>query len=293
MSRVPAGVDEDELHMTARRVLLDALYALRDHQAALTVVGAQAVYLRTTASTIRSAAFTSDGDISIDPAVLGDDPHLEEAMAAAGFSLKPHQSGLWQRPEQVGAITVELEVDLLVPHLLAPRPNSRRSTELPPHDAMATRKVPGLEVAAVDRSLMTIGSLTPTDPREIQTYVAGPAALLIAKAIKLSERIQDAVTRPHRLSAKDAADIYRIMTLFPPHQVASTFATLRAHPRVGEVAEEGIKHLTVLFGGHATPGTDLAVQALAGDVPESRIRDLTRTYLDGLTTRLRSHASPQ
>ncbi|MFF8174659.1 hypothetical protein [Streptomyces chartreusis] len=40
-------------------------------------------------------------------------------------------------------------------------------------------------VAAVDRSILTIASLTPGDPRQVDAYVAGPAALLVAKAIKL------------------------------------------------------------------------------------------------------------
>lgn len=279
MSQKPEDVDEGELNVAARRVLLDALFALRDHRDALTVVGAQAVYLRTSTSAIRSAAFTTDGDISIDPEVLGDLPLLEQAMTAAGFSRKEHQSGLWQRPERVGDATVEVEVDLLVPHHLAPQPNKKRRTALPPHNEWATKKVPGLEAAAIDRSLMTIGSLTPTDTRQTQVYVAGPAALLIAKAFKLHERNQQAATKPHRLSAKDAGDVYRIMTTVPPREVASAFATLREDPRVGEVTEEGINHLRILFGAPATPGTNLAVQALAGDVPESRVRALAPGYI--------------
>src|SRR4051812_10806744 len=132
MSQVPAGVDEEALNGAARSVLLDALEALQDHHEALTIVGAQAVYLRTMASAVRRAAFTSAGDISIDPAILGDLPLLQEAMASAGFSRKEPQSGLWQRPEHVGDTTVEVEVALLVPHSLAPRPNKKPRTELPP-----------------------------------------------------------------------------------------------------------------------------------------------------------------
>lgn len=290
MSQKPEGADEDELNVAARRVLLDALTALRDHRDALTVVGAQAVYLRTERSTIRSAAFTSDGDISIDPEALGDMPLLEEAMTAAGFSLKEHQSGLWQRPERVGDTTVEVEVDLLIPHLLAPQPNKKRRTELPPHNEWATKKVPGLETAAVDRSLMTIDSLTSTDARRIEAYVAGPAALLIAKAFKLHDRNQQAATRPDRLSAKDAGDVYRIMTTISPQDVASAFATLKADPRVSEVAEEGISHLRMLFGAPATPGTNLAVQALAGDVPESRVRALAPRYIQQVTDWADTHS---
>lgn len=68
-------------------------------------------------------------------------------------------------------------------------PRQQCRTEMPPHDGWAAKKVPGLEVAAVDRSLMAISSLTPQDDRSVEAYVAGPAALLVAKAEKLHERV--------------------------------------------------------------------------------------------------------
>lgn len=282
MSQAPAGVDEDELNQAARSALLDALTALQEHREATTVVGAQAVYLRTQHATIRSAAYTADGDISIDPQRLGEQPLIEQAMREAGFALRDQQSGLWERPQQVGPRTVQVEVDLLVPHQLAPRPNTRRRTELPPHDEWATKKVAGLEVAAVDRSILTIASLTPGDPRQVDAYVAGPAALLVAKAIKLDERIQDAKKRPDRLNNKDAGDVYRIMTTVPADGIARTFADLRADPRVGDTARRGLQLLRTLFGAAATPGTNLAVEALAGDVPAHRIRALAPAFVAAL-----------
>jgi len=288
MSQAPAGTDEDELNQAARKVLLDALIALEGHREALTVVGAQAVYLRTIDAAISSASYTSDGDISIDPDVLGEQPLLEEAMHAAGFTLKldkngEQQVGLWERTEQVGELEVGVEVDLLVPENLAPGPKKKRRTEMPPHDGWAAKKVPGLEVAAVDRSLMTISSLTPHDARSVEAYVAGPAALLVAKAYKLHERIIDAEKgKANRLSAKDAGDVYRIMATVPPRQVKDAFDTLCKDPRVGAVATEGLHLLRQLFGGAATPGTELAIQALAGDIPESRIRVLVPAFMSRL-----------
>lgn len=177
MSQAPAGTDEDKLNQASRKVLLDALIALEGHREALTVVGAQAVYLRTTDAVISSASYTSDGDISIDPDVLGEQPLLEEAMRGAGFTLKldkngHQQVGLWERPEQVGEVEVGVELDLLVPQDLAPGSKKKRRTEMPPHDGWSAKKVPGLEVAAVDRSLMTIASLTPHDDRSVEAYVS-------------------------------------------------------------------------------------------------------------------------
>ncbi|WP_327135849.1 hypothetical protein OG311_37685 (plasmid) [Streptomyces sp. NBC_01343] len=290
MSQAAAGTDEGELNQAARKVLLDALIALEGHREALTVVGAQAVYLCTSDAAISSASYTSDGDISIDPEFLGEQPLLEEAMHAAGFTLKldrngEQQVGLWERTEQVGGIEVGVEVDLLVPENLAPGSKKKRRTEMPPHDGWAAKKVPGLEVAAVDRSLMTISSLTPHDDRSVQAYVAGPAALLVAKAYKLHERIIDAEKgRTNRLSAKDAGDVYRIMANVPARQVRASFDTLCQDLRVGAVATEGLHLLRRLFGAAATPGTELAVQAMAGDIPESRIRVLVPTFVAGLAS---------
>lgn len=287
MSQAPADVDPDELHLKARKVLLDALIALTGHRDAVTVVGAQAVYLHTEKSTIRSASHTSDGDISIDPAALGDQPLLQEAMEAAGFSLKLDASenrhvGLWERSEEINGKTVGVEVDLLVPEALAPGSKKKRRTEMPPHDGWAAKKVPGLEAAAVDRQLMTISSLIPQDDRKVEAYVAGPAALLIAKAFKIHERVDQAAKRPERLSAKDAGDVYRLMSSVPASQVIPSFTTLRNDPRVGEVTEQGIDLLYRLFGGAGTPGTDLAVQALAGDIPAARIKALAPAYVSQL-----------
>lgn len=87
MSRVPENVDIQQLTMVARRVLLDGLDALREHLDAVTVVGAQAVYLRTESAAITTAAFTSDSDLGLDPSLLADEPLLEEALHKAGFVL--------------------------------------------------------------------------------------------------------------------------------------------------------------------------------------------------------------
>jgi hypothetical protein len=132
---------------------------------------------------------------------------------------------------------------------------------------------------------MTLGSLVPGDNRQIDAYVAGPAALLIAKAYKLDDRISQAEKqeRADRLSNKDAGDVYRIMAVVEAEEVAQTLATLRNDPRVGDIAIRGMELLHTLFGGANTPGTGLAVEALAGDVPESRIRALAPFYISSLS----------
>ncbi|MFE7354692.1 hypothetical protein ACFU8Q_16170 [Streptomyces sp. NPDC057543] len=179
-----------------------------------------------------------------------------------------------------------------MPENLVPGSKKKRRTEMPPHDGWAAKKVPGLEVAAVDRSLMTISSLTPQDDRSVEAYVAGPAALLVAKAYKLNERVIDAEKgKPHRLSAKDAGDVYRIMATVRASQVAASFDTLCKDSRVGAVAAEGLHLLRQLFGAAATPGTELAVQALAGDIPARRIRALVPSFVSPLASVANTHLS--
>ncbi|GII87818.1 hypothetical protein Ssi03_58080 [Sphaerisporangium siamense] len=279
MAKVPQGIDQRQLTMVARRVLLDGLTALERHLDAITVVGAQAVYLRTPNAAVRNAPFTSDGDLSIDPLLLGDRPLLDETLRAAGFTLrKENEPGLWERSEVIGDQIVPVELDLLIPETLSPR-NGRRSARVPPHGAMSARWIPGLEVAAVDHSPMRVTSLEPGDPREIVVNVAGPAALLVAKAFKIRDRLADAATRPDRLADKDAGDILRIMMTIPAGQVATTFAALREDPRVGYVAAQGVVLLRELFGRGSSPGVGMAVDALRGDVPEVRVRALARAFI--------------
>lgn len=69
------------------------------------------------------------------------------------------------------------------------------------------------------------------------------------------------------------------MMTVPAAEVARSYATLRDDPRVGDTAQEGMELLRTLFGAASTPGTRLAVQALAGDVPVDRIRQLMPSYI--------------
>lgn len=114
MSKAPTAIsDHSALNIVARCVLLDALTALRDHAPAVTVVGAQAVYLRSVEVAV--AAFTSDADIGIDPHRLSDDPLLGEALEAAGFAKDDTGNpGAWLRPMTVDGMPVNVPVDLLV-----------------------------------------------------------------------------------------------------------------------------------------------------------------------------------
>jgi len=60
----------DPQYVIARGVLLDALDALGVQRDAVILVGAQAVYLHTGTVELAVAAFTTDADLTLDPALL-------------------------------------------------------------------------------------------------------------------------------------------------------------------------------------------------------------------------------
>jgi hypothetical protein len=286
VAKVPEGVDPHDLNVVARRVLLDALVALRDQSEALTIVGAQAIYLRSPEVGFSAvASYTSDADLSLDPQRLADAPLLEEAMTRAGFVRSVHDhAGSWVRTERVGNTVEDIPVDLLVPDALSA--GGRRSVRIPPHDKMAARRVPGLEAAVVDRDPMEVGSLEPeTDERVVVANIAGPAALLTAKAYKIHDRVGEVGQR--RLTDKDAGDVVRLMmSTAGPDEVAERFRRLLADERTRESARIGLEHLEKLFGAAATVGTEMAVSALAGILDAARVRAIAPAYVAELQAEL-------
>ncbi len=189
MSRVPDGVsDENQLNVVAREVLLDALEALESQASAVTVVGAQTIYLRSDEVRLAAPSFTSDADLSLDPALLADVSLVETVLTEAGFA-REGQPGQWYTRRDVGGVDAPIAVDLLVPEAVAGRRG--RSASIPPHAKHAARQVDGLEAALVDADSMPVASLLPTDeaPRQVvSARVAGPAALFVATAFKINQR---------------------------------------------------------------------------------------------------------
>ena len=224
------GFALDPRYVAARRVLLDALFALAPHGKAFIVAGAQAVYLRTGLNDIAIAPYTTDGDLALDPTLLGDDPELETTMRDAGFQLLKRagavEPGIWTRSEQVDGEPLIIPIDLIVPEAVAGP--GRRGARLDSHGKQAARRAAGLEAVLVDHDTMTIGALHPFDTRKIDVEVAGVAALLVAKAHKIHDRL--ATNKTDRLSDKDAADVLRIMQTTPPKDAGATLATIRRDP---------------------------------------------------------------
>src|SRR3954469_12112852 len=105
---------------------------------------------------------------------------------------------------------------------------------------------------------MRITALDGTD-RSARVHVAGPVALLVAKAHKIHDRLNDAGRKPDRLTNKDAGDVYRLMLTNNARDIAASFARLLVDPRVGDVTATGLGYLREQFGGLDTPGVRLAI----------------------------------
>lgn len=219
--------------------------------------------------------------IGLDPNHFVDEPRLQEAMTNAGFvRASADLAGSWSRDERVGDRVVKIPIVLLVPESLSE--GGRRSVQIPPHDKMSARRVPGLEAAVVDNDLMAVASLEPdVDTPVIMASVAGPAALLVAKAYKIRDRVEK--PGKSRLNDKDADDVVRLMMIDKgPLEVAKGFRTLLIDDRISEVVKTGLGYLDDLFGARATVGTEMAVAALAGGLDERTIRTLAPGYVAAL-----------
>jgi hypothetical protein len=88
-------------------------------------------------------------------------------------------------------------VDLIVPEA-ASTGEGRRGARLGPHGNRAARRAVGLEAALVDHSPITISALDRADARVMTAEVAGPAALIVAKAHKINDRFAAGRRSPER-----------------------------------------------------------------------------------------------
>ncbi len=278
----------DPAYAAARSVLLDALDALSAHRQALILVGAQAVYLRTGAAGLTVAPHTTDGDVAIDPSLLGGDPTLEVAMRQRGFDLHTRadggiEPGTWLGVTEVGAQRYSVPIDLLVPAAVLAG-GATRGARLPVHGKRAAKRTPGIEAALVDHDEMTVTALAPGDDRHSTVAVAGVGALLVAKAIKLTDRV--AGSRPHRLVDKDAGDVLRLVRATPVATMAARFATLGDHPVAGPVTRTATEALAALFRSPESPGVVMAVRSVEHDLPAIQVEAQLTGYVRELRRRI-------
>ncbi len=282
----------DPRYVAARRVLLDALFALAPHAEALVLAGAQAVYLHTGDGDLAVAPFTTDADLALDPERLAADPLIEAAMRAAGFELALYEGhvepGIWTREVDVAGELLLVPVDLIVPEAAATG-DGRRGARLGVHGRRAARRASGLEAALVDYAPMTIAALEPADERSLSANVAGPAALLVAKAHKIHDRVQGG--RPERVLDKDAGDVLRLMQTTTPTAVGATLADLAAHPMAGPASTAALEYLEALFGRRGRPGIEMAIRAMRLAIPAARVEAICTAYTAAMLESARPESS--
>jgi hypothetical protein len=137
----------------------------------------------------------------------------------------------------------------------------------------------GLEAVLVDHDTMTVAALDPEDERTIEVEVAGVAALIVAKAHKIHDRL--ATGRADRLSDKDAADVVRIMQTASTGEVGATLAGLRRDPIAGATTETALGYMAELFGRRAGDGVAMAQRALRLAIPADQVATLCVAFTEG------------
>ncbi len=263
----------DEQYIRARTALLDATDALALHLDSIILVGAQAIYIHIGAADLIIAEFTTDADFSVEPTLLSDEPLLTDLLDASGFTPREHPGG-WRTPSGV-------YVDLMVPEALAGR--GTRGADLGVHGHRVARRALGLEGARVDREQLTITSLDPADDRSVTMNVAGPGALIVAKAHKIWER----TTIDDRVRDKDALDVYRILQAIPTVDLAGRISLMRDSQEAGEVTAAAIQHLQSLFGTPSGAGIELAVRATRAIIDPDELTLTLATLTSDLMSALR------
>ena len=263
-------------YVEARRILLDALDAMRAHIDALVLVGAQAVYLRSEGRLAGYQAFTTDADVVLDPAKLGPIPPLGRAMETAGFVLTA-EPGIWEarfdRPGFDDEVVVP--VDLIVPEQFAASAGKRAARLPDEHGKSTARKSAGLEGAVVDNGPIEIAALEAGDERRVMVNVAGVGALLVAKSYKLGERL----AKPERLQAKDAGDVYRLFDATAADDMAAILSALLDDERSARATDIALDYARQLFMTPGGVGVQLAAQALRGSLPEPTVIAVITGYM--------------
>jgi hypothetical protein len=217
----------------------------------------QAIYLHTGSIELAVPEFTIDADITIDPALLQKSPELESAMRAAHFE-KGNRVGAWVIQRDVGGVSMNIEVDLMVPEAVGGP--GRRAARLPGHAKEVARKARGLEASLIDKVTTTISAFDAEDRRSFEVAVAGPAALLVAKLHKIAERISEREQR--RVDDKDALDVWRLLQAIETSQLTAALLKLVEVDVAREVTREGLVVLRTHFTDPRSAGPQMAARAV-------------------------------
>ena len=230
-----------------RKGLLDALDALGPQVKSVVLIGAQAVYIHTTGFDSPVAEATKDADLAFRKELLNKTPKLEVILGESGYEPHPNgQPGSW-------ISSSDFPVDFMLPEKLSHRKG--RGAGVPPHAQNTARSARGIEGCVIDNQVKQISSLNPQDTRSYEIAVAGPSALLVAKSIKIQERLNE----KRRIENKDAYDVYRLLSVVPTEIFQKGFTLLRKNKLSSEVTLESLEVLKGLFAsGPSATGSMMA-----------------------------------
>jgi hypothetical protein len=251
--------------ITSRRALINVIIGLADQSDALTVLGGHAVIEVTQGiPALPPDDTTRDGDLGVIPQLLSDTPNLSARMAELGYeTARPERPGVWSPISQHDRDIHDRDsVDLIAPMALArgslTSNRSIRAARVGAHGKHAVSATRGTELSIIDRQWRTLRSFEggPT----VDAYVAGPSALLCAKAYKIHDRLNPAELRRNadRLRPKDFADLYRLLLVVTPEDAANDFAHGIAHPQIGEAVRVGRDYLIEILEDTATVASMVA-----------------------------------
>jgi hypothetical protein len=247
MSKISTIVDVHYAAIRSRRLLIDAINALAPFKDAITVIGAHAVHIwaQKALGPIDMEA-TRDADVSINPLFVAETPKIIDSLRSISVDL-----ALKDRPGVYG-FTSETELplearttfDILVPEAYAGA--GRRAARIPGQKNAASRAL-GLELTMWDRHLMKLKAVD--EPKaEVEAFVAGPAALLVSKAHKVHERLEQITRRPDRLRPKDSGDIALLMMVSDPAEVAKVMGeAAQEHPEISSVVNDAACWVTEMY----------------------------------------------
>lgn len=154
----------------------------------------------------------------------------------------------------------------MVPEALASA--GTRGARLGRHGKRAARRAKGLEGALIDRRRRTIASFEPSDARTQVIWVAGPAALVVAKLIKIGERFD----AQDRVRDKDALDLFRILQTVPTGQLAAGLVLVGDDANASDVTAEALGVLNELFTTADAAGIEMTIRAAGTPAASETIR---------------------
>lgn len=255
----------------SRRLLINTIKALQEFAQSATVVGAHAVHVWVEQAwgPIEMEA-TRDGDVVINPVFVAESPKLLDLMGRIGAApALPDRPGVYGYVSESELPSAErITVDLIVPEAYAGP--GRRAARIPGQGNAATRAL-GLELGVWDRHPTTLSTVDgPTDGT--RAFVAGPAALLVAKAHKVHERLQQVITRPDRLRPKDSGDVALLMMVSSGEDAAETMsAHVQTRPEIRDAVTAGATYLLGLYDPPDSIARLQAADALAARFEDTEV----------------------